>query len=336
MPFVIPAALLNVLRPPQRLHSTYERLLGTEVELQIVAATHAQARDAEHAALTEIERLTLILNRFDPNSELSRWQAAHAPHVPLSLDLLNVLRLADHWNALSGGALHPGADAFGELWKQASLSGHPPTPATLARQASALRAEPWELHPDGSGTLIARYPIGLNALAKGYIVDCAATVASRCAGVRSVLVNAGGDLRVIGGRGVTVAVADPFTARDDAPPLTQVRVRGGALATSGSSHRGYQVGDQWYSHVIDPRSGQPVRDVPGVTVIAPECVSADALATTLSVLPFQAGLALAESLPGCEALIITAGGEQHATSGWRCAGPRPARLKPVLARAGRR
>ena len=322
IPLVIPAALLNVLRPPQRLHSTYERLLGTEVELQIVAGTAAQAQEAEQAALTEIERLTLILNRFDPDSELSRWQATPTPHTPLSLDLLNVLRLTDHWNTQSGGALHPGADAFGALWKHATFSGYPPTPSTLARQVSALRAEPWILHPNGSGTLLARYPIGLNALAKGYIVDCAASVASRCVGVRSVLVNAGGDLRVIGGRGVNVAVANPFTARDDAPPLTYVRLRGGALATSGSSHRGYRVGDEWYSHVIDPRSGYPVRDVPGVTVLAPECVTADALATILSVLPPQAGLALTASMPGCEALIITATGEQHATAGWKAAGRR--------------
>lgn len=315
---VIPTILRHVLRPPHRLHSTYERLLGTEVEVQVVARTAAQAEAAEQAALTEIDRLTRIFNRFDPGSELRRWQARPGDtHVPLSLELLHLLRLADHWRALSGGAFHPGADALGQLWQQAAATGQRPSPAALERQVSALRAAPWTLHADGSATLHAAGPLGLNALAKGYVVDRAALVASRCVGVRSVLINAGGDLRVTGPARVNVRVADPFTARDDAPPIARVQVRGGALATSGQAHRGFLVNGTHYSHVMDPRTGQPVQDVPGVTVTAPECVTADALATILSVLDIRAGLHLLSGLPECEALIVTADGQRHASPGWR-------------------
>ncbi|MDR6216814.1 FAD:protein FMN transferase [Deinococcus soli (ex Cha et al. 2016)] len=315
---MIPTILRHVLRPPHRLHSTYERLLGTEVEVQVVARTAAQAEAAEQAALTEIDRLTRIFNRFDPGSELCRWQARPGDaHVPLSLELLHVLRLADHWRALSGGAFHPGADALGQLWQQAAATGQRPSPAALERQVSALRAAPWTLHADGSATLHAAGPLGLNALAKGYVVDRAALVASRCVGVRSVLINVGGDLRVTGPARVNVQVADPFTARDDAPPTARVQVRGGALATSGQAHRGFTLNGTHYSHVMDPRSGQPVQDVPGVTVTAPECVTADALATILSVLDVRAGLHLLAGLPECEALIVTADGQRHASPGWR-------------------
>ncbi|UBV41881.1 FAD:protein FMN transferase [Deinococcus taeanensis] len=310
--------LLNVMRAPHRLHSTYEHLLGTEVEVQIVAGTRAQAEQAEHAALSEIDRLTLVLNRFDPGSELRRWQARRGDtHVPLSLDLLHVLQLADHWRVYSGGAFHPGADTLGQLWAQAARTGQRPAPQVLARQVSALRDAPWTLHRDGSATLHASGPLSLNALAKGHIVDRAACVASRCPGVRSVLVNAGGDLRVVGPARVTVNIADPRTPRDDAPPLARVQVRRGALATSGQAHRGYQVGEHWYSHVIDPRTGQPVQAAPGVTVTAPDCATADALATILSVLEVHTGLQVLGHLPGCEALIITAGGALHASAGWR-------------------
>ncbi|AKH16366.1 FAD:protein FMN transferase [Deinococcus soli (ex Cha et al. 2016)] len=315
---MIPTILRHVLRPPHRLHSTYERLLGTEVEVQVVARTAAQAEAAEQAALAEIDRLTRIFNRFDPGSELCRWQARPGDaHVPLSLELLHVLRLADHWRALSGGAFHPGADALGQLWQQAAATGQRPSPAALERQVSALRAAPWTLHADGSATLHAAGPLGLNALAKGYVVDRAALVASRCVGVRSVLINVGGDLRVTGPARVNVQVADPFTARDDAPPTARVQVRGGALATSGQAHRGFTLNGTHYSHVMDPRSGQPVQDVPGVTVTAPECVTADALATILSVLDVRAGLHLLAGLPECDALIVTADGQRHASPGWR-------------------
>lgn len=330
---VILKVLRSALRPPHRLHSTYERLLGTEVEVQVVARTERQAQAAETAALTEIERLTLILNRFDPDSELRRWQARPGDtHVPLSLELLHLLRLADHWRTLSGGVFHPGADALGQLWQQAALTGQLPSAAALERQVSALRAPPWTLHADGSATLHAAGPLGLNALAKGYIVDRAVLIASRCVGVRSVLINAGGDLRVTGPARVNVDVADPFTARDDAPPIARVQVRGGALATSGQAHRGFLVNGTHYSHVIDPRSGQPVQDVPGVTVTAPECVTADALATILSVLDVRAGLHLLSGLPECEALIVTADGQRHASPGWRGVNLRAesGRPRPVL------
>ena len=55
---------------------------------------------------------------------------------------------------------------------------------------------------------------------------------------------------------------------------------------------------------MDPRNGQPVQHVPGVTVTAPDS-TADALATALSVLGVAEGLALVDTLPGCAALLVT-------------------------------
>ncbi|MFB9993070.1 FAD:protein FMN transferase [Deinococcus oregonensis] len=305
---------------PHRLHSVYERMLGTEVELQIVAGTVEQARQAEQAALAELERLTAIFNRFDPSSELRRWLAR--PHVPtqLSPELVRVLQAADHWRETSGGAFHPGADAMGALWKQAETEGRPPDPAALTELAAQLQTAPWTLQGNWA-TLHAAYPLGLNALAKGAVVDGAAEAAFGQEGVRRVLVNAGGDLRTLelpGLRqpGLNVEIADPTTARDDAPALARIWVSNGALATSGHAHRGYQVGETWYSHVLDPRNGQPIEAVQGVTVTAPNCLTADALATVLSVLPIAEGLALMDDTTGAAALIVAADGGQHGSSRW--------------------
>ncbi|MFC6667930.1 hypothetical protein ACFP9V_22880 [Deinococcus radiopugnans] len=60
----------------------YERLLGTEVEIQVVARTRRQAEAAERAALDELERLSAVFNRFDPGSELSRWLARPGQQTP--------------------------------------------------------------------------------------------------------------------------------------------------------------------------------------------------------------------------------------------------------------
>lgn len=310
------ARLLSKLRPPYRLHSVYERLLGTEVELQVIADSRRQAEQAERAALDELQRLTLILNRFDEGSEWRRWLAQPAGHVALSADLRAVLVLADRWREASGGAFHPGADAFGQLWKDAAQRGCTPDADALAQTAQALKAPPWTLHGDGTATLHTPLTLGLNALAKGYIVDRMAEVAHASSGVQAVLVNAGGDLRTVGGEGLNILVADPFTARDDAAPLGQVHVRDGALATSGSAHRGYRIGETWYSHLMDPRTGWPVHEIPGVTVTAPTCAVADALATCLSVLPEADGLALVDATSGAAALIVKRSRQKRVSQRW--------------------
>ncbi|SMB78375.1 FAD:protein FMN transferase [Deinococcus hopiensis] len=319
--------LARRLRPAHRLHHVYERVLGTELEVQIVADTRLQAEGAERAALTEIDRLTAILNRFDHDSELRRWQANPGVRTPLSDDLKAVLRAADHWREVTGGAFHPGADALGMCWKQAEERGRLPEDQDLTALAAQLRLPPWTLDSDGTGTFQAMYPVGLNALAKGYVVDRAAEAAFGEPGVRTVLINVGGDLRTLGEVGLGVAVADPFSPRDDLPPLCHVQVRNGALATSGQSHRGYQVGETWYSHVLDPRTGHPITEVPGVTVTASDCLTADALATALSVLDVQRGLALVDGTPGAAALIVTRDGAQHLSRFWT-AQPHPRPTPP--------
>nr|WP_309573316.1 FAD:protein FMN transferase [Deinococcus sp.] len=310
------SSVLRALRPAYRVHSVYERLLGTEIEVQIVADRRTRGEAAEQAALGEITRLTGIFDRFDPSSELSRWLTRPGEAVVISAELQSVLRQADHWRRLSGGAFHPGADAMGQVWQAAAHQQLLPDPATLEGLVTALHAEPWTLHGDGSATLHATYPLGLNALAKGFIVDRAAEVAAASPSVRQVLVNAGGDLRTMGARGVSVAVADPTTPRDDAPPLARVQVSGGALASSGSAHRGVTIAGQWYSHVIDPRTGWPVAGTPGVTVVAPTCATADALATAAGVLDPEAALALVDTQEQCAALIVYSSGQVRVSARW--------------------
>ncbi|WP_412029023.1 FAD:protein FMN transferase [Deinococcus yunweiensis] len=308
--------LLRSLRPPVRVRHVYERLLGTEVEIQAVADSRRHADAGEEAALAEIERLTDVLNRFDPDSELRRWLARPDERATVSDDLAAVLRLADHWRQVSGRAFHPGADALGARWSTAAQDDILPDPAELDALVNDLRDDPWTLHSDGTATLHARYPLGLNALAKGYIVDRAALAAATVPGVREVLVNAGGDLRTAGPHGVVVAVADPRSRRDDLPPVAQVRVANAALASSGNAHRGVMIAGQWHSHVIDPRSGRPVSGTAGVTVVAPDCVTADALATVVGVVDVSAALTVIDGLDRCAALIVTDTGQIHRSARW--------------------
>ena len=79
-----------------------------------------------------------------------------------------------------------------------------------------------------------------------------------------------------------------------------------AIATSGDMFQYFEIDSVRYSHIIDPRSGEPLTTRSVVSVLAPGAAAADALASGISVLGPDAGIRLAESLPEVETLVITA------------------------------
>lgn len=158
--------------------------------------------------------------------------------------------------------------------------------------------------------------VDLDGIAKGYVVDRALAAVS---GTTSALVNIGGDLACRGT--VTVAIEDPTTPYDNAPPLTRVTITDRALATSGTARRGM--------HIRDPRTGRPA-SVASATVVASDAMTADALATIAGILPPDDACAFVES-HGASCLIVTPEGPLTSAS-WPPPDPRPPR--PTRDRTG--
>lgn len=261
---------------------THTPLLGTLVELQIDAEPELAAQ-VDEAVVAEFLRLDAVLSNYRPDSEFSRWQRGEI--ADCSPDLRAVLAAAEGWFERSGGAFHPAIGGLRRAWFEAAAAGVVP---------GQLPEAPTELPFAVRGTSVERRgdcaSVDLNALAKGYIVDRAVELASAVKGVRTVVVNAGGDLRHHG-EGVTrVGIEDPARPYDNAAPGWRVTISNQALATSSNSRRGFRVGEQWYGHVLDPQTGLPLRQTASVTAIAATTVDADALATVLGVLPWTEAL----------------------------------------------
>jgi len=112
-----------------------------------------------------------------------------------------------------------------------------------------------------------------------------------------------------------LGVQSPF----DEGLLGKIRIPEGALATSGHYRRFVEIAGHRYSHIIDPRTGLPAEEPASVTVWARDGLTADALATGITVLGLEKGLALADSLPDVEALVVTGSAADpvlHATPGF--------------------
>jgi thiamine biosynthesis lipoprotein len=309
-----------------------ETVLGTSIELQVVASSESAATRAESAALNEIDRLAQILSGYSATSELARWQATYEEHVAVPPELTDVLESAERWRMRTGGAFDPAAVALVELLRDASPGAdrsaldHAARTSAVQDVLRALNQPLWTVdRKRGTARRLTRLAISLDALAKGYIVERAAEAARTVDGVSQLLVNVGGDLRHHGARSIAVAVTDPHAPADNAPPLAVVHLRDDALATSGGYHRGFVAGGRRVSHILDPRTGRPAERIASASVIAPDCATADALSTAFSVMEPSASVALADSLTDVGCLIVERDGSVTTNSLWntRAASPRP-------------
>jgi thiamine biosynthesis lipoprotein ApbE len=332
--FVIAAALLVtaaagstavLLRAePYRFH--YDHVLGTSLDVTVVARSHRAAVAAAAVVLDRIDRDAKILSGYDPASEFSRWRATSGQASRVSRELYEVLDLFDTWRSRSGGAIDASAEAVSRVWQQAAQSQRLPSDQEVTAAVTLVRQTHWRLDPAArTAAHLDQAPLILNSFTKSYIIDRAAAASLASAGVTAVVVNSGGDLVIRGDWTEPVGVRDPLENADNAAPMTTLTVRNRAVATSGSYRRGFDIGGRHYSHIVDPRTGRPTSEVISATVVADRAADAGVLATALCVLRPAESERLVATVPGAQFMIVLADGSRIHSAGWRMltAGTRP-------------
>lgn len=298
--------------------SHFENVLGTSLELKIHAGSEKQATAAEAAAMKEIERMGKILSAYDANSEFSKWMRTSQVAKPVSPELFEVLNLFDQWRTKTGGALDASAQVINKLWKEAATKQTIPTQEEINNAVSAVKQSHWKLDAaTQTATHLSNAPLMLNSFAKSYIIKRAADAAMAVNNVNSVVVNIGGDIVVAGDQAEPVQVSDPKADAENDAPLDKLMINSKAIATSGNYRRGEQINGKWYSHIIDPRTGQPAGGVISATVVSPNATDAGALATAMNVLTPEESAKLAATVPGTEYMLITKDGERIESNGWK-------------------
>jgi thiamine biosynthesis lipoprotein ApbE len=288
------------------------------MELKISAALPSRSEKAEQAVLQEINRLSGILSGYDPNSEFSRWMRTRQIPEKISPELFEVLGLFDQWRQRTGGALDASAEVITKLWRQAAAKGRIPSSTELDSAVAMVRQPHWRLDSvNHTATHLSDAPLMLNSFAKSYIIRHAADAGRAAGNVDAIIVNIGGDMVISGHVQETVLISDPKDDAENADPIDRLSISDRAVATSGNYRRGEQIGGHWYSHIVDPRTGQPAGHVLSATVVAPNATDAGALATAFNVLNTDESVRLATTVPGAEYLIITAAGERITSPGWK-------------------
>ena len=301
-------ALWSNLKGGGRHRFDFDNILGTSLEVHVVARDAAVAVRAEQVLLEEIDRLTDILSTYSPASEFAAWQGTPECDAVVSSELAEVLALAESWRVQTHGAFNPAAPAVGR-----ARDDHDVVDVDVVAEASRPL---WSVDRDRSvARRLTTLRVSLDSIAKGYIVTRAARAVAELPGVSELLVNLGGDIQHIGHAPVVIGIADPARDAENAAPLAIVRICGEAIATSGGYRRGISANDERRSHLIDPRTGMSVSRITSVSVIAPDCATADVLSTAFSVLDPAESLTIAEALDGIGCLIVD-GSEIVSNSEW--------------------
>jgi thiamine biosynthesis lipoprotein len=258
----------------------------------------------------EVQRWESLLSVHRTESWISRLNRAEGASMEVDPAVSVLLRDAVAWSAETKGAFDPTVGPLVSLWKRAAARGSVPTPEEIAAARRVVGAEKVDFRrgPDDGArvSLPAGGALDLGGVAKGWFADRGIRT-MRARGFRRGLIELGGDLFAFDDRNLPVSfrigVRDP--ERTDRM-LGVLHFAGGGVVTSGDYERGYEVAGRRYAHVIDPRTGVPVEGIRSVTLMAESGARADALATGVMVLGEREGLALVESLPGVEAILVVA------------------------------
>jgi thiamine biosynthesis lipoprotein len=289
--------------------------MGSAWTAKLAGPLPVSADELRAGAQAQFDAVNFALSTYRPDSDLSRFNSDDSGGwVAISPELGEVLAYALSLADESGGAYDVTVGPLVNLW------GFGPDPATnrvpevaaidAARARVGWRGVEVDLVNDRARKR-AGMRVDLSSLGKGRGVDRVAGYLD-AKGVTNYLIDLSGKLRARGrnARGAPwrVAVerpaADVTSSTPDVEPAI-VELRDESVATAGDYRRFFETGGKHYSHIIDPRTGYPVaHNTVSATVIAIDCMHADALATVLMVMPPAEAMALAQR-DRLRALLIT-------------------------------
>lgn len=275
--------------------------MGTTYSIKVVDPPSHLTRQTLVTQVNE-ELATLVgkFSTFDPQSELERFNHSRQTQwIPASAGLVEVLREARRVSEASAGAFDVTVGPLVDLWGFGPPRGGDRIPSepeleSLLSHVGYRKVEARN-DPPAIRKLDPDTRVDLSAIAKGYAVDRVARLLET-RGISRYLVEIGGELRGLGLNGNDedwrVGIETPS---DTSPGLRMIiTIDHTGVATSGDYHNYFMKNGQRYSHEIDPHTGKPVtHKLASVTVISPQTMHADAMATALMVLGPDAGFALA-------------------------------------------
>lgn len=304
-------------------HYEKQAIMGTEVTVQLWHENPAQAEDLIDQVMDEFRRLDSSLSPYKPDSELSRInRRAASETVSLSEELARLIDKSLWYSQQTDGAFDISYATLGRHYD--FREGKQADEALTQTLLDALNYRNLQFDRKKQTLRFAhqKTQIDLGGIAKGYAVDRAITIL-RDSGVEHASVSAGGDARMLGdrrGKPWLIGIRHP---RERTSNAAVIPLNDSAISTSGDYERFFiDEHESRVHHIFDPSTGHPTETdttdtdkLISVSVIGPRGFDTDPLSTSVFVLGKRKGLALIESLPGFEAIVIDSNRKLFFSSG---------------------
>lgn len=243
-------------------------MLGTLVEIAATGFDSTRVQAAIDRAYTVVEKVHMLMSYHDANSDVSRInREAYDAEVQVDAHTYRVLRAARLMSEASNGVFDI------TIAMQLTRMGFLPVHSDFPKMPCRGNWRDIVLLPDNRVRLACSLSIDLSGIAKGYAVDLAIKALAD-AGMSAGKVNAGGDLRVFGDASQCISVRNP-NAHTHIIPLLELTH--GAAATSAGYYSERLHQGRMVTPIIHPHSRAACQSGLSVTVLAKDCMTADAL-----------------------------------------------------------
>lgn len=265
-----------------------------EIELEITGNDGDQILSD---AFKLMQNLETKLDYYDKTSKLSEINAQAV--ADMDKDLFPMLQFADSLNKLSAGLYDISIGELADLWNISAQIIPDSSQINPALNNTGMNKITFD---DKTIKKPLAMKLNFGSIAKGYIVDKAVEFLMQ-SGAKSVIVNAGGDIRILGAK-TPKKIGIQHPRGNSGEILDVIKIGNSAVVTSGDYERYFFKNDIRYHHLLNPITGYPANNNISVTVIAPTAMEADAYATAFFVMPTKAACVLAESIDNVELLIV--------------------------------
>lgn len=299
----------------EKIYSKTLFLMNTLVEIKVLERNEDKALKAINATFKEMKRVVGLMNIYDKRSEISLVNQSGIKGAVVSNELLEVIIESIKFSKLTKGAFDITISPVFKCWKFSKEDPQIPSPEIIKEAKKKVGYQNIKVDLKNRKIVLEKgATLDLGGVAKGFVVK-KACLKLREMGISCALVNAGGNIQVIGSyfdMPWKIGIQDP---RDKEKIKKVIKIIDKGVATSGDYEKYFILNGKRYHHILDPQTGYPTKSCISVTIIAPDAFWADILSTGVFVLGPGKGLELVEKLNEVECYIITTNGE-YASSGF--------------------
>ena len=273
---------------------------------------------AENAVKSDAEAVEADFSYYRESSFVSILnREAHEKEVEVPEHVCKLIEKSLEYGKMSGGVFDITYKSTGDLWEN---SGNKiPDEKMIEEKQRFVGADKLTVNCDENRIKFAGLgvKIDLGGVAKGYAIDRAGEVLKKH-GIGNFIVNYGGDMLFCGNKGGkpwSIGIRNPDKPSEILKKL-ELGVSGcKGVATSGDYERFFVIEGQTFSHIMDPKTGKPVKNARSVTVIGEDATVADAAATAVSVALHKKD-AVEKIMENFRVKIYTLSGEDSVLKEW--------------------